>query len=88
MNKCWAPVLESIFKFNAVIKAGLRKKFPPLLSTPNGMMVRLLLAGIFVAQLIVSPAQAEQILFTPENGLSGSSHGEGSIKGRAEQISI
>ncbi len=44
------------------------------------MRVRLLLASILLVQLAVLPAWAQQVLFTPQNGLSGPSHGDGSLK--------
>lgn len=44
------------------------------------MRVRLLLTSVLLAQLAVLPAWAQQVLFTPQNGLSGSSHGEGSLR--------
>ena len=44
------------------------------------MRVRLLLTSILLAQLAVLPAWAQQVLFTPQNGLSGPSHGDGSLR--------
>jgi Protein of unknown function (DUF3833) len=39
-----------------------------------------LLISFFLAQLPCLPAHAQQLLFTPENGLSGSSEGDGSLR--------
>ena len=44
------------------------------------MRIRLLLTSILLAQLAVLPAWAQQVLFTPQNGLSGPSHGDGSLR--------
>ena len=44
------------------------------------MKLRWLLIIILLAQLTVLPAHAQQILFTPENGLSGWSEGDGSLR--------
>ena len=44
------------------------------------MNFRCLVMSIFLALLASSPAHARQLLFTPENGLSGSSHGDGSLR--------
>lgn len=39
-----------------------------------------LLIGVLLAQIGALPAHAQQRLFTPENGFSGSSEGHGSLK--------
>ena len=44
------------------------------------MSVRLLLTSIVLTLLMVLPAAAKQVSFTPQNGLSGLSRGEGSLK--------
>lgn len=44
------------------------------------MKFRWLLISIFLVPLITLPAQAQQILFTPENGFSGPSQGNGSLR--------
>lgn len=43
------------------------------------MTFRWLLTSVLLAQLIGRPAQAAEAVFTPEAGLSGPSHGEGSL---------
>lgn len=44
------------------------------------MRIRFLFASILMAQLTAFSAHAQQDLFTPQNGLSGPSHGDGSLK--------
>ena len=44
------------------------------------MKFRWLPMGILLAQLLGLPAQAQQAVFTPENGLSGPSRGDGSLR--------
>jgi len=44
------------------------------------MKLQWLLTIILLAQLAGLPAHAQQVLFTPENGLSGSSQGNGSLR--------
>ena len=44
------------------------------------MRVRLLLTSSLLVLLAVLPARAEQVSFTPQNGLSGPSRGDGSLR--------
>lgn len=44
------------------------------------MKIRWLLICFFLAQLPSLPAHAQQLLLTPENGLSGSTEGNGSLR--------